>query len=381
MAFVEQRRGVESAHAARRPAYAKAADSTFGRGRSNSNSRARQPHATCPELDFLRHRLPPPIIAFAEQRAAQAGVGADRILIDNSAISEDAYALALASSLGATFNPLEGLSRAHCALSDDRLLEGVTSGILPFNIGGRRVFLVTLRGLVARKMTTLLRPKPQLGKNFHITTDQHLRRFVMRTAPGVLRRKAAEELKNIWPAMSASSRISRLPLLLALAAASVILTAAPATTMAAVELAATLVFLAWAGLRLLGTFTRGIEHPTPRRLSDDKLPIYSIIVALYREAACVPDLVRALNALDYPREKLDVKFVLEADDFETLFAFQRLGLGLGYEIIISPAGGPRTKPKALNAALPFARGSFVVVYDAEDRPDPDQGTRGLSALG
>jgi cellulose synthase/poly-beta-1,6-N-acetylglucosamine synthase-like glycosyltransferase len=37
-----------------------------------------------------------------------------------------------------------------------------------------------------------------------------------------------------------------------------------------------------------------------------------------------------------------------------------------------PAFGPRTKPKALNAALPFARGSFLVIYDAEDRPEADQ---------
>jgi cellulose synthase/poly-beta-1,6-N-acetylglucosamine synthase-like glycosyltransferase len=40
--------------------------------------------------------------------------------------------------------------------------------------------------------------------------------------------------------------------------------------------------------------------------------------------------------------------------------------------VIAPASGPRTKPKALNAALPFARGEYTVIYDAEDRPDPDQ---------
>ena len=37
-----------------------------------------------------------------------------------------------------------------------------------------------------------------------------------------------------------------------------------------------------------------------------------------------------------------------------------------------PAGGPQTKPKALAFALPFARGEFVTVYDAEDRPHPGQ---------
>ena len=37
-----------------------------------------------------------------------------------------------------------------------------------------------------------------------------------------------------------------------------------------------------------------------------------------------------------------------------------------------PALAPQTKPKALNYALQFARGEFVVVYDAEDRPEPGQ---------
>lgn len=34
--------------------------------------------------------------------------------------------------------------------------------------------------------------------------------------------------------------------------------------------------------------------------------------------------------------------------------------------------GPRTKPKALNDALALARGEFLTVFDAEDRPDPQQ---------
>jgi cellulose synthase/poly-beta-1,6-N-acetylglucosamine synthase-like glycosyltransferase len=77
---------------------------------------------------------------------------------------------------------------------------------------------------------------------------------------------------------------------------------------------------------------------------------------------------------------LDIKFVLEADDHETRRAIDRLRLGTPFETRIAPAGGPRTKPKALNAALPFVRGSFVAVYDAEDRPEPDQLRMALEAF-
>lgn len=104
------------------------------------------------------------------------------------------------------------------------------------------------------------------------------------------------------------------------------------------------------------------------------------MVALYREAAAVPGLVAALRNFNYPLEKLDIKLVLEPDDRETRRAVERLQLGFPFEVIYSPPRGPRTKPKALNAALPFARGSFLAVFDAEDRPDPEQLRLALDAF-
>lgn len=55
-------------------------------------------------------------------------------------------------------------------------------------------------------------------------------------------------------------------------------------------------------------------------------------------------------------------------------------LAAHFELITAPPGGPRTKPKALNAALPFARGAFIAIFDAEDRPEPDQLRRALDAF-
>ena len=71
---------------------------------------------------------------------------------------------------------------------------------------------------------------------------------------------------------------------------------------------------------------------------------------------------------------------LEPDDEETREAIARLKLGPPFEVVIAPENGPRTKPKALNAALPFVRGTFVAVYDAEDRPEPDQLRLALEAF-
>src|SRR6185369_1789654 len=83
---------------------------------------------------------------------------------------------------------------------------------------------------------------------------------------------------------------------------------------------------------------------------------------------------------DYPAEKLDVIFAVEADDKETRTAIAARKTRLPLTVIPVPASWPRTKPKALNVALPFARGAFTVVYDAEDRPQPDQLRRALHAF-
>lgn len=114
--------------------------------------------------------------------------------------------------------------------------------------------------------------------------------------------------------------------------------------------------------------------------ADADLPVYSVIVPLYREANMAAGLVAALDRLDYPKDRLDILVALEADDLETRAAFEALLPGLHWRLIVAPQGLPRTKPRACNVALEAARGKFVVVYDAEDRPEPDQLRRAVAAF-
>ena len=109
-----------------------------------------------------------------------------------------------------------------------------------------------------------------------------------------------------------------------------------------------------------------------RALRVDELPVFTVLVPMFREAAMLPALAQALRNLDYPLGKLDIKIVLEAGDHETIEAARSLGLEGVFEIIVVPPSAPQTKPKACNFALRFARGEYLVVYDAEDRPEPDQ---------
>jgi cellulose synthase/poly-beta-1,6-N-acetylglucosamine synthase-like glycosyltransferase len=151
-------------------------------------------------------------------------------------------------------------------------------------------------------------------------------------------------------------------------------------TAIAIELMLGAIFLAWTALRLLGIFNAEPVRAEPEPVAEKNLPTYSIVVALYRESAAVGELVEALGRLNYPIEKLDIKLVLEPDDLETRATIDAMNLTEPFEVVIAPAAHPKTKPKALNAALPFCRGEFLAIYDAEDRPEPDQLRLALDAF-
>lgn len=140
-----------------------------------------------------------------------------------------------------------------------------------------------------------------------------------------------------------------------------------------------LLFLLFAGIVagkmltvLAGLFWRDVETVAAEALAAADWPVYTVLVPLYHEATVVPGLLTALEALDYPRDRLDVILLLEADDAETAAALASGPLPPWIQVRVVPPGEPRTKPRACNAGLAVAKGEFLVVFDAEDRPDPDQ---------
>jgi hypothetical protein len=124
-------------------------------------------------------------------------------------------------------------------------------------------------------------------------------------------------------------------------------------------------------LRLLAAVPGSEEGPA-RPLRDSELPLYSVLIPLRDEAQMVPMLKRAMSAIDYPPHRLDIKFVVEARSPETVQAVEHVLDEPQFRMVVVPQGAPHTKPKAIDYALPLARGEFLVVYDAEDVPDPDQ---------
>jgi hypothetical protein len=348
----------------------------------SDHARIRARLARCPEIDCVRHLLPPAQLAAAELRAAEARTGADRVLVTQGALSDRDYVRALSRHCGLAIETLHHTPRSACPVDDDDLISGLASGIIPIRLGGELLWVVAPWHLSARFLIGTLQRHPEMRSRLRVATMDDLRDFVHREAEIAVACRAAFDLRARQPRLSAGATRSSAPLtwLTAVMACAAALLAVQSSLTIAVDIALALIFLGWSGLRVLAMLLASTPHYPPPRSGGDDVPLYSIIVALYREARSVPGLVAALASLDYPKERLDIKLVVECDDMETRLALDLMDLGAPFEIVVAPTAGPRTKPKALNAALPFARGRYVAVFDAEDRPEPQQLRIALSAF-
>src|ERR1035438_5948683 len=117
-----------------------------------------------------------------------------------------------------------------------------------------------------------------------------------------------------------------------------------------------------------------------RAVPDGDLPGYSLLVPLHREERVLPALIAKLSSIDYPADRLQVLLLIEEDDEPTRAALDRIVLDSRFEVVLVPPSQPRTKPKARNVGLSHARGEFCVIYDAEDRPEPDQLRKAVAAF-
>lgn len=138
-------------------------------------------------------------------------------------------------------------------------------------------------------------------------------------------------------------------------------------------------FLALVGSRF--ELHQAVTKEELKLVIDDELPIYTILLPVYKEDKLIKKLIWNLQAIDYPRHKLDVKLLIEEDDDKTLNAVRNLDFPAIFEVIVVPFHMPKTKPKACNYGLHFARGKYLTIYDAEDIPDTDQLKKVVSLFG
>jgi glycosyltransferase XagB len=323
-----------------------------------------------PEIGFLLlHGVPAAQLSEAAAIAHAIGVTADRVVIARALMPEEAFYRALARHLEMDF-----LSRDF-AVAEGASQAALRAGFVALAPGAGPRFALAPQGVALKILLERRRLSRLPGAA--ITTPTLLRRSVWAAIRTDVMVHAATGFAGEFPLQSARGGASMRQKRGAVAA--IATTAFGVATLGieaviAMSVLACLLFSVEIALRLAATcetLRKREKRPTPL-LGDEDLPTCSLVVALYRETAVAPQLAAALTALDYPREKLDILIMLEAGDEPTKAALEAQDFGPQVGIIVCPPGEPRTKPRALNAALALARGELLVVYDAEDIPDPAQ---------
>lgn len=262
-------------------------------------------------------------------------------------------------------------------------------GWIPIDRRGRVVRVATAEPPGEGVRRTL---REELGHEVEVvflaTTEWDVNAVLRRVFADRLAHDAANELYEAAPLASARHPLTRGQRLTAVGALSAVGAAgaiAPVTTAVVLCCIANVGFLVAVGFKLLtalagwGAVRRG-GPAAAARIPDDELPIYTVLVPVFGEANVVGGLVGHLRQLDYPQEKLEVLLLMEEEDAPTIEAARAARPPDTVKFVIVPPGRPQTKPRACNLGLVFSHGEFLVIYDAEDRPEPGQLREAVAAF-
>ena len=326
------------------------------------------------EQFLLRLGFSKPLVSAMTLRAIRNDTTIEAEILASGAVDEAVYYAALAKVLGLRFVGAIDPS----TVSDSSSLDSQLT----------RPTIIRLNPPDDTPLTLVVPQASEIsGWLEHVSGSERLRAIMAVTTPSALRRAvwkagerrrvdaAADKLFDDRPDLSARSVLSGGQGFLAgflLMAFLCCLALFPMSTLHVSHFVLSSVFFVLILLRGLAIKRSPKPKPLAPLAEDQGLPVYTVLVALYHEREVAAQLVGSLMRLDWPQSRLDIKLVCEADDRETIEAFEAMDLPSHFEIVEVPDRAPRTKPKALNYALTGARGDYVVIYDAEDRPHPEQ---------
>ena len=332
-------------------------------------------------------RLEPAQLARAREQARAWNTGTGAALLAEGSLSHRDWAAGIAGGAGLPLADLLLNPPEEALLDPEDRRDYLDLGVLPWReetlpAGGTRLILAAEApdGPAVAAWAAARFPGVALG--WAATTKFDILWALQQAFDDIADHEAREALFLAAPHLSAKHTITRpqvAGVAIGLATLLLGLLAAPMPTVVLVSGCVTVFYMLSFGFRFLLTWV-GAHHDVDisvtseevAALQPEDLPVYTVLVPMYREAEVLPILVHSIRRMDYPRAKLDVKLVLEADDEETIEAAKALRAEGIFEIIRVPASHPKTKPKACNYALRFARGEYCVVFDAEDMPEPDQ---------
>jgi cellulose synthase/poly-beta-1,6-N-acetylglucosamine synthase-like glycosyltransferase len=325
--------------------------------------------------------------ALAIQRSYGGAIG--EVLTHNGLADERAVARALAEQRRLTFTDPSHLKVDHtvAGLLDERLARRLR--VAPLALAGDTLIIASVNPLGEREVAvlsehfggpvrTFLAPASTVDG---LLTQLHAAKSID-TASLELRRNRPEDSASVVLSKGQKVTFSIVAVLLLIG-----LVLMPLNTVIGFNIFAIIVYTGVIVYRFrLATYSLGHELQLPvsdsevEALDERTLPVYTLLVPLYKEPEVIGFLVKSLSKLDYPKTKLDIKVLLEADDEETQAAFRKINPPPHFQMVVCPDSEPKTKPKACNYGLLQARGDFVVIFDAEDQPEADQLKKAIVAF-
>ncbi|NOU06531.1 MAG: glycosyltransferase [Hyphomicrobiaceae bacterium] len=338
--------------------------------------------------DFLISVLSPTTLAVARAEAAVCHLPLHRVLHATGSITPERYSSALARACGVPTVAWDLELKLSATEARAQLESPSLNRPLAIIWRHRMAFVISATHAEPKDIANQADELRRAGHIVVLAPDVCIRASLEQRASAALLSDATRGLARTQPEVSAARRGPAWQPLFAAILIGVIIGGIcidPRLTLAAAATSLAVFFMGVVAIRCVALTelfrarpSTQIKHQT--RVPDAELPVYTIMVALYDEECVLPSLISSLKKLDYPAAKLDILLVLEEVDIATQSAMLRQNLPAHMRVVIVPDGQPRTKPKALNYALTLARGDYVVVYDAEDRPETDQLRRALHAF-
>ncbi len=262
----------------------------------------------------------PALLARATLRAAITGAQAHALLIGEGAIRPEVYRDALARESGVD-TALAGLQPIRPPILADCLRHGV---VACRTTGGQVRLLVAMDAPHVGALA-----EGRFSSETHVmtlATRPDFERLLIRSFPDLAAREIIDRFPLSDEVVTAADGMA--PAQAALLAALALMLADWVLrdgiwSVALASIALTVLFVAPLGLQIASMYgMQRSREPPPPPIPTSRLPGYTVLVPLYREAGMVRPLLAALDRLDYPRDRLEVIILVEPDDDETIEAMR-----------------------------------------------------------
>lgn len=300
----------------------------------------------------------------------------DQILLKEGYLSSKDIYETLAEHFNTKYVDIKKYACDKFLLSEEDVFKYIEHKFIPWRKVGNVVCVAAVK--LNDSLFLHLRKKYPNGFRIILTTPQHIILNIQRKYSHITLAIVKKELRIVAPQYS-SYRLFTVNQKAFLIFFSVIFSIIAITfssiSVKAFLLIANLLFLINIIFKLV-IFFKGMGKEAPdssyRNVDESQLPIYTILLPLYKEGLVIKKLLESMRNLNYPKSKLDIIIIVEQFDRKTIkFLKQENRDGL-FRIICIPKSNPKTKPKACSYALKFAEGEYLTIYDAEDRPEPNQ---------